>query len=58
VEGRFLGHAARTRGPYYQPEPWSESPRILASLKDLLNKADREEAAFLVREMSRNHPVG
>lgn len=53
-KGDSWGTRPDTRGPYYQPETWSESPRILAKLKEILNKADREEAAYLVREMSRN----
>ncbi|MDI1313288.1 discoidin domain-containing protein [Prosthecobacter sp.] len=43
-----------TRGPYYQPEPWSETPKIAAALKDALAKASPDEAAFLVKEMNRN----
>jgi putative membrane-bound dehydrogenase-like protein len=53
-KGDSWGTRPDTRGPYYQPETWSESPRILAKLKDILGKANPEEAAFLVKEMSRN----
>jgi putative heme-binding domain-containing protein len=52
--GDSWGTRPDTRGPYYQPETWSDSPRILAKLKDLLAKANPEEAAFMVKEMSRN----
>jgi putative heme-binding domain-containing protein len=43
-----------TRGPYYQPEAWSETPKVAAALKEVLAKASPEEAAFLVKEMNRN----
>ena len=42
------------RGPYYQPDPWSETDKIAAVLKDALAKASPEEAAFLVSELNRN----
>jgi len=58
VEGEWSGDSwgtrPDTRGPYYQPEPWSETEKIDASLKQLLASASPEEATFLVREMSRN----
>jgi len=53
-KGDSWGTRPDTRGPYYLPEPWSETPRIAASLKDALAKASPEEAAFLVKEMNRN----
>ena len=53
-KGDSWGTRPDTRGPYYQPEPWSETPRIAAALKDALAKASPEEAAFLVKEMNRN----
>lgn len=45
-----------TRGPYYQPEPWEESPRILAAFNSLLNDpaTPSEEATFLAASMGRN----
>ena len=58
IEGEWKGDSwgtrPDTRGPYYQPEPWSETPRIAEALKTALAKATPEEAAFLVREMNRN----
>jgi len=53
-KGDSWGTRPDTRGPYYQPEPWSETPRVAEALKQILAKADPEEAAFLVKEMNRN----
>lgn len=57
-EGTWLGDSwgtrPDTRGPYYQPEAWSETPKIAATLKAALAKATPNEAAFLAREMKRN----
>ena len=43
-----------TRGPYYQPEPWGETPKIAAALQDALARATPEEISFLAKEMNRN----
>ncbi len=53
-KGDSWGTRPDTRGPYYQPEAWSETPKIAAALKEALAKAAPEEAAFLVKEMNRN----
>jgi cytochrome c551/c552 len=57
-EGKWKGEswATRpdTRGPYYQPEPWSETPKIAAVLKDALANAKPWEVALLIKEMDRN----
>ncbi len=53
-KGDSWGTRPDTRGPYYQPEAWSETPKIAVTLKDVLAKAAPEEAAFLVKEMNRN----
>jgi putative membrane-bound dehydrogenase-like protein len=53
-KGDSWGTRPDTRGPYYQPEPWSETPKIAAALKEALAKAGPAEAAFLVKEMNRN----
>ena len=53
-KGDSWGTRPDTRGPYYQPEAWSETPRIAEALKAALAKASPEEAAFLVSEMNRN----
>jgi putative heme-binding domain-containing protein len=53
-KGDSWGTRPDTRGPYYQPEAWSETPKIVVALKDALAKASPEEAAFLVKELNRN----
>lgn len=53
-KGDSWGTRPDTRGPYYQPETWSESPRIAAALKEALTKAPAEEAGYLVGELNRN----
>lgn len=53
-KGDSWGTRPDTRGPYYQPEPWSETPKIAEALKAALAKAGPDEAAFLVKEMNRN----
>ncbi len=57
-EGKWTGNSWGTRpdyrGPYYQPDPWSETDKIAAVLKDTLAKAQPAEAAFLVGELNRN----
>lgn len=53
-KGDSWGTRPDTRGPYYQPEAWSETPRIAVALKDALAKATPQEAAFLVKELNRN----
>ena len=52
--GDSWGTRPDTRGPYYQPEPWSETPRIAVALDAALQRATPEETAFLAREMHRN----
>ncbi|MEO5711917.1 MAG: c-type cytochrome [Luteolibacter sp.] len=58
VEGAWKGDSwgtrPDTRGPYYQPEAWSETPKIVSVLKSTLAKAPALEASFLVRELQRN----
>ena len=58
VEGKWKGDSwgtrPDTRGPYYQPETWEHSEKILAALRTVLESANPSEATFLVREMSRN----
>jgi putative membrane-bound dehydrogenase-like protein len=53
-KGDSWGTRPDTRGPYYQPEKWSESDKILATLKDVLAKTAGEEAGWLAAEMTRN----
>ncbi len=53
-KGDSWGTRPDTRGPYYQPEPWSATPQIADVLKRTLASAGPEETAFLVKEMNRN----
>ncbi len=53
-KGDSWGTRPDTRGPYYQPEVWNETPKIAAALKEALSKATPEEASFLVSELNRN----
>ncbi|QDT63145.1 DUF7133 domain-containing protein [Calycomorphotria hydatis] len=53
-KGDSWGTRPDTRGPYYQPETWSESERISKALHNILNGAGAAEAAYLAREMTRN----
>ena len=53
-KGDSWGTRPDTRGPYYQPEPWSETETIASALSGALAKASPAEAAFLVGEMNRN----
>lgn len=63
VEGKWKGDSwgtrPDTRGPFYQPESWSETPKIAAALKAALDKSGSSEAAFIGRELSRHRiPAG
>ncbi|WP_038166939.1 discoidin domain-containing protein [Verrucomicrobium sp. BvORR106] len=53
-KGDSWGTRPDTRGPYYQPEAWGESPKVAAALKEALAKASAEDAAYLVSELNRN----
>ena len=53
-KGDSWGTRPDTRGPYYQPEEWPASPRILAALQAAVESAGSEEAAYLGRELSRH----
>ena len=58
-KGDSWGTRPDTRGPFYQPEPWSETPRIGAALKAALAAADATEAAHIGRELARHRiPAG
>ena len=58
VEGPWNGDSwgtrPDTRGPYYQPETWQQSDRILEVLHRVLANANANEAAFLVEAMAKN----
>ena len=53
-KGDSWGTRPDTRGPYYQPETWPASARILAALQSAVESAGPDEAAFLGRELSRH----
>lgn len=53
-KGDSWGTRPDTRGPYYQPETWAASPRILAALQAAIENAGPDESAFLGRELSRH----
>ena len=53
-KGDSWGTRPDTRGPYYQPEPWAGSARILATLQAAVEAAGPEESAFMGRELSRH----
>ncbi|MCB1226663.1 MAG: heme-binding protein, partial [Verrucomicrobiales bacterium] len=53
-KGDSWGTRPDTRGPYYQPEPWDETERIAAVLKQALESSSPDEAAFLIQVMRLN----
>lgn len=58
IEGKWKGDSWGTRpdttGPYYQPEPWSETPKIAVALQNALASAKGDEAAYLIEQLSRH----
>ncbi len=63
IEGEWKGDSwgtrPDTRGPFYQPEPWSETPKISDALQTALKKANSSEAVLIGRELSRHRiPAG
>ncbi|HEX4142672.1 MAG TPA: discoidin domain-containing protein [Pirellulales bacterium] len=57
-EGAWAGNSWGTRpdttGPYFQPEPWDESPKIAAALKRAVDAASGDEPAWILAELHRN----
>ena len=53
-KGDSWGTRPDTRGPYYQPEAWSETPQIAAALKAALETTAPDRAPVLLRELQRN----
>ncbi len=53
-KGDSWGTRPDTRGPYYQPEPWSETEKIADVLKRSLQQATPDDAAALIQAMHRN----
>ena len=62
LEGKWTGTSwgtrPDTRGPYFQPDEWSESKKIASALNDLMAKADAKEAVFLAGELNRHRLEG
>ena len=52
-KGDSWGTRPDTRGPYYQPEAWEETPKIEKALSETLTTAQGEEASFMLTEFSR-----
>lgn len=53
-KGDSWGTRPDTRGPYYQPEPWSETKRIASVLQKSFESSSPEEAGTLIELMQRN----
>lgn len=53
-QGDSWGTRPDTRGPYYQLATWEQSERILKTLKDILEDAPPEEAAFIIKKLNKN----
>ena len=53
-KGDSWGTRPDTRGPYYQPEAWSETEKINDWLRQELQSISSEEAAHLILEINRH----
>ena len=53
-KGVSWGTRPDTRGPYYQPEPWSGTDQVGRALQAALKQAEGEDAAFLLGELARH----
>lgn len=53
-KGDSWGTRPDTSGPYYQAAAWEASPLITAALRKVLTTAPKDEASFLLGEMSRH----
>jgi putative membrane-bound dehydrogenase-like protein len=62
LEGKWTGTSwgtrPDTRGPYFQPEEWSESKKIADALTAVIAKANAKEAIFLAGELNRHRLEG
>ena len=58
TEGEWAGDSWGTRpddrGPYYQPEPWSESQKIADAILKTMSTLDSADATWLGNELARN----
>ncbi|NBV22818.1 MAG: heme-binding protein [Proteobacteria bacterium] len=57
-KGTSWGTRPDTRGPFFQPEEWTESKKIFTALNDVMTKADAKEAAYLAGEFNRHRLEG
>jgi putative membrane-bound dehydrogenase-like protein len=53
-EGESWGTRPDTSGPYYKAESWSETPKIADALQSAFARAEGDEAARFVAELSRH----
>ena len=53
-KGDSWGTRPDTRGPYYEPAAWAQTPRIAETLKAVLAKSSPAEAGSLVALLNRN----
>ena len=53
-KGDGWGTVPDTRGPYYQPDTWSESARIGQALVAAIDKGTADEAVWLGAELAKN----
>jgi putative membrane-bound dehydrogenase-like protein len=53
-KGESWGTRPDTRGPYYSPVVWSESPKILEALKAAINNGSPEDLQSYIYEINRN----
>jgi putative membrane-bound dehydrogenase-like protein len=53
-QGDGWGTVPDTRGPYYQPETWSESPRIAEAIVSAIDTGGADEAVWLGAELAKN----
>ncbi len=53
-KGDSWGTRPDTRGPYYQPETWSQSDKIAHALQTWIDQASPTQAARLIQLMQRN----
>ena len=53
-KGDSWGTRPDTRGPYYQPEAWGETPKIAVALKSALATTAPDRLLVLLRELQRN----
>jgi putative heme-binding domain-containing protein len=48
--GSWWNTRPSTVGPYYAPAPWSETPKVMAALNSVLNRAGPEQTLAIARQ--------